>query len=68
MNEEMSKEGFEAMLHDASEQKRAMIMLFQDKDGNWRGAYYKTGAEQPVFERQIGPDTVLQLLLTHNGK
>ncbi len=65
MNEDMTKDGFEMMMHDASEQKRAMIMLFQDKDGNWRGAYYKEGADNPVFARAVGPETVLQELLTH---
>lgn len=64
MGDQPTKEEFENLLHEAIESKRAMITLFQDKDGNWRGGYMKTDSNDPIFARQIGPDTVLQMLLT----
>lgn len=64
MEDQPTKEEFENMLDEAAEAKRAMIILFQDKDGNWRGRYMKTGSDEPIFARQVGPDTVLQMLLT----
>lgn len=66
--EQITKDEFNSMLHSATEDKRAMVMLFEDKDGNWRGGYYKKGFDTPVYVRDIGPETVLQLLLTHDGK
>lgn len=46
--------------------KEDHLVLFKDVDGNWRGATYRYG--QFVEVRDIGPETVLQLLLTHDGK
>lgn len=42
------------------------ITLEQQEDGNWIGTTTKDGKEIQV--RDVGPETVLQLLLTHNGK
>lgn len=42
------------------------ISIIQDKDGNWRGWINKFG--KVIEVRAIGPETVLQLLLTHSGE
>lgn len=47
-----------------------VISLIKQEDGNWKGYMFKNGnGVQPdgVIEvRDIGPETVLQLLLTHD--
>lgn len=41
------------------------IILEKQEDGNWTGKTIKFGKEIEV--RDIGPETVLQKLLTHPG-
>lgn len=41
------------------------IAMVQDKDGNWRGWMQRFG--NVVEIRDIGPETVLQRLLTSDG-
>lgn len=65
---DLGKEKFEEEMHTAAIEKRGMIMMYEDKDGNWRGGYYKRGEESYVESRAVGPETVLQMLLTHDGK
>lgn len=76
MNEEILNDvQFEKLLRDAADAGKPVIAMFKDLDGNWRGALAKDGsksleekAKNPsLFARQSGPETVLQLLLTHNG-
>lgn len=67
MDEQISLEDFEKKAIEAGEAKRMCILLFQDADGNWRGGLQHK-YPQPVLVRAIGPETVLQFLLTHDGK
>lgn len=39
------------------------IFMVKDKDGNWRGKTQRFG--KLVEVRDVGPQTVLELLLTH---
>ena len=41
------------------------IVIEKQEDGNWKGWITKFG--KVIEVRAIGPETVLQLLLTHNG-
>lgn len=41
------------------------IEIEEQEDGNWFGTYTKDGVV--LKARQVSPQTVLQLLLTHNG-
>jgi hypothetical protein len=41
------------------------IFITQDEDGNWRGKTQRFG--ELVEVRDVGPVTVLQMLLTHSG-
>lgn len=66
MPEEMNEDKFIGLATAADETKLPMIILFQDIDGNWRGGMHKEGKE--IYVRAIGPETVLQLLLTHDGQ
>lgn len=77
MNDEILNDvQFEKLLDDAAEAGNPVIAMFKDLDGNWRGALAKDGsksleekAKNPsLFARQSGPETVLQLLLTHDGR
>lgn len=43
-----------------------VISLIKQEDGNWKGYTQKFG--KMVEVRDIGPETVLQLLLTHSGE
>lgn len=43
-----------------------VISLVKQADGNWMGYTQKYG--KLVEVRDVGPETVLQLLLTHSGK
>ena len=76
MTEEiMTDDLFEALVEKAAQAGRKVVCLIEDEDGNWRGAYAKNGknsldggkdgAQPTVFARQVGPETVLQMLLTH---
>lgn len=42
------------------------IILEKQPDGNWIGRMIKFGVE--IEAREVGPETVLQKLLTHDGK
>lgn len=69
MNEDkLTKAEFNAKMEEATDAKRSMITIFQDADGNWRGGYYKDGSQELINVRQVGPETVLQMLLTYDGK
>ena len=68
MEEEMNLEKFTELGEKASNEKRFCIAMFQDADGNWRGVIKNKIGEQELFVRSIGPETVLQELLTHDGK
>ena len=63
---QIDRHDFGLLMADATKEGRETIMLFKDKDGNWRGTTNKYGT--PVFVRDIGPEVCLQLLLTHDGK
>lgn len=68
-NDKITKEQFEELAIKAEAEKRQCIVIFQDTDGNWRGGIqFLRGEENPIFVRAVGPDTVLQELLTHAGK
>jgi len=43
-----------------------VIALVKDTDGNWRGFMQKNG--KLIQGRQYGPDIVLTLLITNDGK
>jgi len=67
MNEDkLTPEEFTIRCVTAEAELRQTVHMFQDTDGNWRGGYKK--GEKYVFVRAEGPETVLQLLLTHDGK
>lgn len=77
MDEIMTDSKFEELLDQSADANRPVICIFQDADGNWRGAYAKNGKDTvtnpdtknpSVFSRAIGPETVLQELLTNDGK
>jgi len=53
------------MEHDPNKNPKA-ISIIQQEDGNWMGTINKFG--KVVNVRDIGPETVLQKLLTHDGK
>lgn len=61
--EEISNSEFMDKGEVAIKEGRRNILMFEDSDGNWRGMMHKNGVI--VQERQIGPETVLQMLLTH---
>lgn len=42
------------------------IALIKQEDGNWKG--YMTKFGKLVEIRAVGPETVLQMLLVHDGK
>lgn len=68
MEESMTEDKFEELGTKADDEKRQCIAIFQDADGNWRGGIkHLRGNEEFFFSRAVGPDTVLQELLTHNG-
>lgn len=58
LNEEDLKKARLSML-----KKPNSLIMWQDKDGNWRGAMNKGG--RIVQARQADPGTVMQLLITH---
>lgn len=62
----MTEEEFERLVANSVDQGRVAFLIFKDEDGNYRGA--KKENKQVVFVRDVGPETVLQLLLTHDGK
>lgn len=47
------------------EKNPAVISLIKQEDGNWIGYTQKFG--NLIEVRDIGPETVLQKLLTHDG-
>jgi len=59
-------EEFKKLGDAAVKAERKMIMIFEDADGNWRGGMTKFG--KIVYAREVGPETVLQALLTHDGQ
>ncbi len=72
----MTDDKFAELLDEAAQMDgRPVLTIFQEADGNWRGAYAKDGFKSikgqggtpTVFVRAIGPETCLQLLLTHDG-
>jgi hypothetical protein len=42
-----------------------VISIIQQEDGNWKGYTQKFG--KLIEVRDVGPDAVLQRLLTHDG-
>lgn len=62
MNDDLDVEVF----GEKSLEAEHSMILFKDTDGNWRGMMKLNG--KVVQARQIGPETVLQLLLTHDGQ
>ena len=42
------------------------FLLAKQEDGNYKGWTWKYG--KMIEVRDVGPETVLQLLLTHDGK
>lgn len=66
MENEMTEADFIVLAEKADSAGRQVFAIFQDEDGNWRGAK-KTG-DKMQFVRDVGPETVLQLLVTHSGK
>lgn len=42
-----------------------VIILTKQADGNWIGKITGTNGRAPIEVRDIGPETVLQRLLTH---
>jgi len=63
MNEDnLEQEVLEGKVTEALEAKKAMV-IFQDTDGNYRGAAYK--ADKLIQARAGDPNTVVTLLITH---
>lgn len=52
--------------HFNPEKNDKVIALIQQPDGNWKGYANKFG--KIIEVRQVDPQIVLQMLLTHNGK
>lgn len=76
-SEVMTDEKFADLLDAAAQIDGAPVLtIFKETDGNWRGAYAKDGwksmngrgGQPTVFIRDVGPETVLQRLLTNDGK
>lgn len=63
---DITPEKFIDLARQAKDNKRLSMVLFQDADGNWRGCITKDG--KVLFVRDVGPETVLQRLLTHDGQ
>lgn len=66
MENEMTEIEFLELANKAQDEGRLTFVLFQDTDGNWRGGR-KVG-DKYNFVRDVGPETVLQMLITHDGK
>lgn len=64
MNDNLIKDEFMSKWAKTKDDK--IFMLFQDLDGNWRGA--TTKEENFVNVRAGDPNTVLTMLLTHDGQ
>lgn len=47
-------------------QNAKAISIVQQDDGNWKGWMVKFG--KVILVRGVGPGTVLDMLLTHDGK
>lgn len=60
--DDLTQKDFAKALADATTNRTA-ILMFEDKDGNWRGIIHKQGKNAQA--RQGSPQTVLTLLLTH---
>lgn len=43
-----------------------LFIIEKQPDGNWKGWTQKYGKQIEI--RDVGPETVLQLLMTHDGK
>lgn len=65
-DQNLNEEQFLTLANKAQDEGRLTFVLFEDTDGNWRGGR-KIG-EKYNFVRSVGPETVLQELLTHDGK
>ncbi len=64
MNEDtLNEEQFVKKGDECDEAKRPMVVLFQDVDGNWRGATRK--GDKFINLRDVDPNTVLTRLITH---
>lgn len=61
----LTPDEFEAKVGLATDEGRMVIIMFQDEDGNWRGLKRKDFKFAQT--RDVGPETVLQQLLTHQG-
>jgi hypothetical protein len=48
------------------ETNNKVISIIQQEDGNWKGYTQKFG--KLIEVRDVGPEAVLQRLLTHDGK
>lgn len=63
---DLEPQAFKELKDKAMDEKRKVVVMFEDADGNWRGAMWRD--ETVVQSRAVGPETVLVELLTHDGK
>lgn len=62
----MDRAEFAKLASAATEAGKPIILMFEDIDGNWRGGISrKIDASDHKDVRAVGPETVLQMLLTH---
>lgn len=69
MDEKLTEKGFYEIFDKVVGEDRAkekVYVVFEDVDGNYRGACYKFG--KFIAVRDVGPETVLQRLITHDGQ
>lgn len=64
--DDLNEDNFIELGTKAEQEGRPCIAIFQDADGNWRGATKKFGKWVDV--RAGDPQTVLVQLITHDGK
>lgn len=62
----IKSEEYEELLSFSPRKNPKAIAIVQQEDGNWKGYAQKFG--KVIEVREIGPDTVLQMILTHNGE
>jgi len=61
--EELEKQAHEPVVQVPKPDKEGVFIIIKQADGNYIGYAYKNG--QPIQVRDIGPETVLQRLITH---
>lgn len=66
MAQDIPQETFEELSRLAVLEERPTLIIFQDKDGNWRGN--RLSGNSLINVRAGDPQTVLTLLITHDGK